>query len=72
MTLSPKHIQVRDFILQYQTEHNERPGVKIIQSECGIRSTATVWEIIDQLKKAKELIGPLFVPAKAKTASDLA
>lgn len=68
MKLTLKHIQVRDFILQYQAEHSERPGVKVIQAECGIRSSATVWEIIDQLKKAKELIGPLFVPAKSKAA----
>lgn len=71
MTLSPKHIQVRDFILQYQAEHNEKPAYKVIMDKFAIKSTDTAFKIIRQLKDAGELSGPVFeVPSRKKSDSD--
>lgn len=64
MTLGPKHIQVRDFILRYQAEHGERPQLKIIADECGI-SISTAGAILTALKDSRELIGPVFKAAGA-------
>ena len=63
--LSEKHILVRDYILKYQAEHGERPLIKVIMSECGIKSSSTAYEIVNELKAANELFGPVY---KAKAA----
>lgn len=66
MKLTPKHIQVRDFILQYQAEHNEKPAYKVIMDKFAIKSTDTAFKIIRQLKDAGELSGPVFEVPKGK------
>lgn len=55
MTLSHKHIQVRDYILRYQAEHGgEAPSQKTIYLALGLRS----WQVsryIKKLERAGEL-----------------
>lgn len=55
MTLSPKHLQVRDFILRYQAERGDPPVYKEIMEATGIRSTRTIHKCIKALKRAGEL-----------------
>lgn len=55
MTLSAKHIQVRDFILAYQAEHGRRPQHKDIMQSTGIKLAMTVSRYIRRLEKAGEL-----------------
>jgi len=69
VTLSSKHLQVRDFILAYQSEHGRHPSHKVLMADCGIKSSRETWVIVEDLKKAGELIGPVFEVPKAKGAS---
>lgn len=55
MNLSPKHLEIRDFILSYQAKHNERPSLKEIASACEITHIMTVNRYISRLAEAGEL-----------------
>jgi hypothetical protein len=68
MTLSLKHIQVRDFIVKFQDEHGRHPSHKIIMADCAIKSSRETWEILEDLRRAGELSGPVFVVQKTKEA----
>jgi hypothetical protein len=69
VTLYLKHIQVRDFILEFQRVHKRHPSHKVIMADCGIKSSRETWEIINELKAAGELSGPVYEAPKAKAAS---
>lgn len=68
MTLSAKHILVRDFILSYQAQNNgEPPSQKDIYLALGMTS----WQVsryIKKLKKAGELRVGGYEAPKAKVA----
>lgn len=68
MTLSAKHIQVRDFILSYQAQNNgEPPSQKTVYLALGMTS----WQVsryIKKLEKSGELSRPGYVAPKVKTA----
>jgi biotin operon repressor len=66
MTLSAKHIQVRDFILSYQSEHDgEAPSQKTVYLALGMTS----WQVsryIKKLEKSGELSRPGYQAPKVK------
>ena len=67
MTLSPKHIMVRDCALRLQAETGERPLHKQIMAELGIKS----WRQMDQIMKDLQEAGELkltYIAPKAKAA----
>ena len=68
MSLSPKHILVRDFILRYQAEHNGEPPS---QKEIYLALNMTAWQVsryVKKLKRAGALSRPGYVAPKAKAA----
>jgi len=67
MTLTPKHIQVRDYVLQYQAQFGHKPKWIEIMEACGIRSRCTLAKYLSRLEKANELKLE-FVHPKAKAA----
>jgi hypothetical protein len=68
VTLSPKHILVRDFILQYQAEHGgEPPSQKTVYLSLGMPQ----WQVsrcIRKLERDGELKRPGYEAPKAKAA----
>lgn len=66
--LSDKHIQVRDMILRFQAENGRHPSHKVIMADCGIKSSRETWEIVNDLKLAGELIGPVYEARNGKAA----
>jgi len=68
VTLSLKHIQVRDFILKYQAEHGgEPPSQKTIYLTLGMKP----WQVsryVKKLRKSGELSRPGYEAPKAKGA----
>jgi hypothetical protein len=68
VTLSPKHIQVRDYVLSYQTQYGHKPKWIEIMEACGIRSRCTLAKYFSRLEKANELKLEFVQPQKAKAA----
>ena len=69
MTLSSKHIAVRDFILRYQAEHDGEPPS---QKEIYISLNMTPWQVsryVKKLKRAGALSRPGYVAPKTKAAA---
>lgn len=67
MTLSSKHILVRDCALRLQAETGERPVYKQIMAELGIKSFRQMDAIMKDLQRAGELSLEYVVP-KSKAA----
>jgi SOS-response transcriptional repressor LexA len=51
MSLTEKHIRVRDFILEYQRTHGRKPLWKEIMGELGIGSRRTLSKYMRRLEK---------------------
>jgi hypothetical protein len=68
MTLSAKHIEVRDFILGYQSRHQEIPSLKQIAEACHLSNAVTAWRYRKKLLKAGELKFIGYESAKTKAA----
>jgi len=43
VTLSPKHILVRDFILRFYDQNGEQPSLKEIAAECDLSNVMAAW-----------------------------
>jgi hypothetical protein len=69
VTLSLKHIQVRDFILKYQAEHEESPSLKEIAAACELTNLMAAWRYRNRLRKAGELKFVGYEAPKAKAAT---
>lgn len=67
MTLSPKHLQVRDYIVSFQAEYGRKPMWKEIMSALKIGSSRTLSKYLDRLQKAGELKQEYVAP-KVKVA----
>lgn len=66
MTLSPRHIQVRDFIIAYQAEHNgEPPSQKTVYLALGLKQHQ-VSRYMKRLRKSGELNRPGYEAPKAR------
>lgn len=55
MSLTEKHIRVRDFILEYQRTHGRKPLWKEIRDALGIGSDRTLGKYLRRLEKDGEL-----------------